>query len=240
MQKGQNMKINIISSDKRYNYLNEMLKKDGYESKICRISDKSKTDIVILPVKKEHSEAELLELYARLDKNTLVLSPYGKNAINYAKDEAFLKENAYLTAEGAICLYYMQMMETLLDKKIVILGYGRIAKYLAKMLKGQGAIVYAYARRSEVKREMLLDGISSIELEEINSINPSAIFNTIPFEIYKYETKATKIELASVNGFKYKGNVINGGGLPGKMFPKTAAEIIYKAIKPILTAKEKT
>ena len=233
------MKINIISNDKRYYYLNEMLKKDGYESKICRIYDKSYADIVILPVKKEHSELELLELFSRLDKNTIILSPYGKNAINYAQGEAFLKKNAYLTAEGALCLYYNEKQETLLDKKTVVLGYGRIGKYLAKMLKGQGAMVYAFARRNEVKAEIILDGIKSIELDEIEAINPDIIYNTIPEEIYSYETKATKIELASKSGFKYSKNVINGGGLPGKMFPKTAAEIIYGEIKPILTSKEK-
>ncbi len=234
------MKINIFSSDKRYEYLSTMLKNDGYESKICRIYDKSSADIVILPVKKEHSEAELLDLFARLEKSTMVLSPYGKNAINYAQGEAFLKENAYLTAEGAICLYYNEQKETLLNKKVVILGYGRIAKYLAKMVKSQGAIPYAYARRGEVKAEIILDGIKSIELDEIDTLKPNVIFNTIPYEVYKKETNATKIELASISGFKFNKNVINGGGLPGKMFPKTAAEIIYKAIKPILTAKEIT
>lgn len=233
------MKISIISNDKRYYYLNEFLKKDGYESKICRIYDKSDADIVILPVKKEHSELELIELFSRLDKSTIVLSPYGKNTINYAQSEAFLKKNAYLTAEGAICLYYNEKQETLLSKKAVILGYGRIAKYLSKMLKGQGANVYAFARRDEVKSEIILDGINSVELDEIESLNPDVIFNTIPAEIYSYESNVTKIELASKSGFKYNKNVINGGGLPGKMFPKTAAKIIYEEIKPILTSKEK-
>ena len=114
------MKINIFSSDKRYEYLCKMLNNDGHESKICRIYDKTKADVIILPVKKEHSEVELLELFSRQDKNTLVLSPYGRNATNYAQEESFLKENAYLTAEGAISLYYTEQKETLLNKKIAI------------------------------------------------------------------------------------------------------------------------
>ncbi len=234
------MKISIISSDKRYQYLNKMLQADGYESNILSIYQKTDADVVILPVKKEHSEVELLELFSRLKKETIILSPYGKNALNYTSSESFLKENAYLTAEGAISLYYSEIKETLLNKKAIILGYGRIAKYLAKMLKSQGASVYAYARRAEVKSEITLDGINSIELDEISVLVPDVIFNTIPYEIFTQKTSATRIELASVSGFKYKENVINGGGLPGKMFPKTAAEIIYKAIKPILTAKEIT
>ena len=232
------MKINIISNDKRYYYLNEMLKNKGYESKICKIYDEFNADVVILPVKKEHSDLELFELFDRLDKNTLLLSSYGKNNINYAKSEGFLKKNAFLTAEGALCLYYNEIKQTLFYKKIVILGYGRIGKYLAKMLKNQGAAVFVYARRDEVKTEIALDGYNVVELQEINDVLPFAIFNTVPQEVFVERTDAFKIELASKSGFKYRENVINGSGLPGKLFPKSAAKIIYDEIIPILTSKE--
>ena len=37
-------------------------------------------------------------------------------------------------------------------KKIAVLGYGRIGKYLSKMLKNQGASVFVYARRKPFDR----------------------------------------------------------------------------------------
>ena len=107
------------------------------------------------------------------------------------------------------------------------------------MLKSQGATVYVFARRPEIKAEIVLDGFNSIELDEIKKIKPFVIFNTIPQEIFLDKIEAYKIELASTNGFRYSDGVINGRGLPGKMFPKAAAEILYYTIKPILTAREK-
>ncbi len=238
------MKISIVSRDKRYFYLNELLNSDGYDSKICDISEVENPEIIILSVRKEHSEGELEEIFNKATPSTLILTPNSiKNPIctvfDYTKNEAFLRKNAYLTAEGAICLYYNEIKETLHGKRVAVLGYGRIGKYLSKMLKGQGASVYVYARRSEVKAEIKLDGFTQVELNEIPD-SVDAIFNTAPEEIFKKETNAHKIELASKGGFKYKENVINGAGLPGKMFPKTAAKYIYEEIKPILTIQERT
>ena len=238
------MKINIVSRDKRYYYLNELLKMDGYDTKICDINELESPEIIILSVRKEHTDSELEEIFSRASESTLILTPNSIEnpsciVLDYTKNEAFLKKNAYLTAEGTICLYYNEIKETLQGKSVLVLGYGRIGKYLSKMLKNQGAIVLVYARRKEIKAEIELDGFTSIELDKIPA-NIDTIFNTVPEEIFKNETNAHKIELASKSGFKYKENVINGAGLPGKMFPKTAAKYIYDEIKTILTIQERT
>ena len=138
------MKISIVSNDERYIYLNEILNKAGFDSKICEINELDSPEVVILSVRKEHSDKELEEIFSRVSPTTLVLSPYSvKNpnclVYDYTRGEAFLKKNAYLTAEGAICLYYNTVKKTLQGKKIAVLGYGRIGKYLSKMLKNQGA-----------------------------------------------------------------------------------------------------
>ena len=238
------MKISIVSNDERYIYLNEILNEAGFDSKICEINELDSPEVVILSVRKEHSDKELEEIFSRVSPSTLVISPYSvKNpnclVYDYTRGEAFLKKNAYLTAEGAICLYYNTVKETLQGKKIAVLGYGRIGKYLSKMLKNQGASVFVYARRKEVKTEAELDGCYSLEIDEI-PLTIDAIFNTVPDEICKNKTNAHLFELASKSGFSYKENVISGAGLPGKMFPKTAAEYIYEEIKPILTFQDRT
>ena len=233
------MKISIVSNDKRYFYLNEILQAKGYDSKICGINELDESDVIILSVRKEHTDGELERIFSKATESTLILSPNSVEnpcctVFDYTKGEAFLKKNAYLTAEGAICLYYNEIKESLRGKSIAVLGYGRIGKYLSKMLKNQGAKVFVYARRKEVKEEIELDGFISVEIDEIPT-DVDTIFNTAPEEIYLRDTKAHKIELASKSGFKYRENVINGSGLPGKMFPKTAAEYIYDEIKTILT-----
>ncbi|MBO5439267.1 MAG: hypothetical protein J6A53_01265 [Clostridia bacterium] len=225
------MNITIISKDKRYDYLNEQLIKLGYESKIANITDKIETDILILSVRKEYTDTEYNSLLEK-SKIKKILSPkYIENAIDYTDNEAFLKKNAYLTAEGAITLYYNEVKETLLNKKILILGYGRIAKYLAKMLKSLNCDVSIFARRNEVQTEIALDGYKPVKLKN-NGYD--IVFNTIP-EIITENKFENSICIELANGFANKENTINGNGIPGKMFPKTASEIILEAILPYLT-----
>lgn len=222
------MNITIISKDKRYEYLNESLNFLGYNSKIANIDDKIDTDILILSVRKEYSDIE----YSSLSKNSKIkkiLAPkYIPNSINYTENENFLKKNAYLTAEGAICLYYNNVKETLLSKNVLILGYGRIAKYLAKMLKDLNCDVSIFARRKEVQNEIILDGYKPVELKNDSY---DIVFNTIP-EIVTDNEFENSICIELANGFKNKDKVINGNGIPGKMFPKTASKIILEAILP--------
>ena len=162
------MNITIISNDQRYRYLNEQLNELGYNSKLANIEDTIDTDILILSVRKEYADSEY-DLLLNKNRVKRILSPkYIKSAIDYTDNEDFLKKNAYLTAEGAITLYYNEVKETLLGKKVLILGYGRIGKYLSKMLKSLNCDVSVYARRKEIKNEIELDGYKSVALENNN------------------------------------------------------------------------
>ena len=226
------MNITIISNDKRYEYLNESLNKLGYNSRIANITDKVNTDILILSVRKEYTDREYNSLLSK-NKIKKILSPnYIENAIDYTDSEVFLKKNAYITAEGAITLYYNEIKETLLNKKILILGYGRIGKYLAKMLNNLNCQVYIYARRKETQEEIILDGYTPTDLTE-NEYD--IVYNTIPQPIIKENQFQNSIRIELANGFKKKDKVINGNGIPGRMYPKTASKIILEAIIPYLT-----
>jgi hypothetical protein len=225
------MNITIISNDKRYEYLNEQLNELGYNSKLANINDTIDTDILILSVRKEYTDVEYNSLFERSKIKTVLAPKYIDNSIDYTDNEVFLKKNAYLTAEGAITLYYNEVKETLLNKKVLILGYGRIGKYLSKMLKSLNSDVSVYARRKEIQNEIVLDGYKSVAFQNDNY---DVVFNTVPTTMINDEFKSCVcIELA--NGFVNKENVINGNGIPGKMFPKTASTIILDAILPYLS-----
>ena len=226
------MNITIISNDKRYEYLNEQLNELGYNSKLASIDDIIDTDILILSVRKEYTDYEYNLLFER-SKIKKILSPnYIENAIDYTENETFLKKNAYLTAEGAISLYYNEASETLLNKRVLILGYGRIGKYLSKMLKSLNCEVYVYARRNEIKEEIELDGCTYANLEDKNY---DIVFNTVPQKIVTDNMFKNSYCIELANGFENKENVINGNGIPGKMFPKIASKIILDTILPYLT-----
>jgi dipicolinate synthase subunit A len=225
------MNITIISNDKRYEYLNEQLNELGYNSKLANINDTIDTDILILSVRKEYTDVEYNSIFENSKIKTVLAPKYIDNSIDYTDNEVFLKKNAYLTAEGAITLYYNEVKETLLNKKVLILGYGRIGKYLSKMLKSLNCDVSVYARRKEIQNEIVLDGYKTGAFQNVNY---DVVFNTVPTTIINDEFKnCICIELA--NGFVNKANVINGNGIPGKMFPKTASKIILEAILPYLS-----
>ncbi len=228
------MKITIVSNDKRYFYLSEELIKLGYACEIAKINEQISTDILILPVRKEYSDLEYKRLIEQSAINTILSPKYIRNAIDYTDNEVYLKQNAYLTAEGAICLYYDATRETLHSKKVLALGYGRIGKYLTKMLKGLNCDVYAYARRKEAQNEIILDGYKSVGLD---SSDYDVVFNTIPEIIVKDGQFKNSVCIELANGFENKENVINGSGIPGKMFPKTASKIILDAIMPYISKR---
>ncbi len=226
------MNITIISKDKRYHYLNQQLNELGYNSELKNIDDAIDTDILILSVRKEYTDSEYNLLFER-GKIKKILSPkYVENAIDYTDNEVFLKKNAYLTAEGAITLYYNEARETLLHKRVLILGYGRIGKYLAKMLKSLNCDVSVYARRKEVQNEIELDGYNAVSFKNDDY---NVVLNTIPSVIVNDGRFDNCICIELANGFVNKENVINGNGIPGKIFPKTASKIILESILPYLS-----
>lgn len=226
------MKISIISKDERYKLLNEELNCLGYDSKINEITDCIRADVLILSVRKEFNSREYNELLKKSEIKTILAPKYIDNSIDYTDNEEFLKKNAYLTAEGAISLYYNTVRETLLSKRVLILGYGRISKYLSKILKGLNCDVSIFARRKEVQNEIILDGFKPTTLKNDGY---DIVFNTIPEPIVLDNEFESCICIELANGFITKDKVINGNGLPGKMFPKVSSKFILEAILPYIS-----
>ena len=102
------------------------------------------------------------------------------------------------------------------------------------MLKSLNCDVSVHARRKEIQNEIVLEGYKSVAFQNDNY---DVVFNTVPTTIINDEFKnCICIELA--NGFVNKENLINGNGIPGKMFPKTASKIILESILPYLSIWE--
>lgn len=240
------MKIYIVSKDKRYAYLNELLCKRGYDSKIAAPSEAKNAQALILPIRREYSDGELKELFEGISDKTLVLAPtsqikkeyFNGEVIDYSQNEELLKRNARLTAEAFISSWYEATECSFEKKKILVCGYGRIGKCLCRILSSLGADVYIYARREESREEARTNGFTPTSLDfsrecdaVINTV-PSLIFdsaliNSIPEGTYLFE-------LASECGFERTERVNFALGLPGKILPKSAATVILDAILPYL------
>lgn len=157
--------------------------------------------------------------------------------------------NAIPTAEGAIQIAMEEMAVTLHNSNILILGFGRIGKILAKMLDGIGANVYLEARKYADIAWIKAYKYNPIFLNELPKFLPemNVVFNTIPHMILdmellkKLNKECLLIDLASKPGgvdfekAKVMGiKTIWALSLPGKVAPVTAASFIKDTIYNII------
>ena len=168
---------------------------------------------------------------------------------DYFKNETLTMKNALITAEGAVMLAIQNTFISLGESKCMVLGYGRIAKFLVRMLKGFGSDVTVCARKESALAEAEALGCTACPLDKMSFyVNDcDIIFNTIPKiiltapELLCVKDDAVIIDLASKPGGvdltcakSLDVNVISAAALPGKIAPKSAGKIIFKAVCAIL------
>lgn len=153
--------------------------------------------------------------------------------------------NTISTAEGAIQIAMEETTKTIHGSNILVLGFGRVGKIVANMLKGIGANVYCEARKNSDLSWIRAYGYNPVILNKINEnlkdfdiiINtiPSLILNEEKLKILNKETLI--IDLASnpggVDRMKAKElgiRTIWALSLPGKVAPLTSAEFIKDTI----------
>ncbi len=170
------------------------------------------------------------------------------NCKDYFKREDFTLLNAYITAEGALQVLLNNFEGSVLDSKILICGFGRIGKCLAKILKDLNAQVYVSARKAEDFAKITINGYKPLHTKNIKEVKGfDVVFNTVPSliftkEILKNTHKNTLfIDLASLPGGidksaakEYDIDVIHALALPGITAPKKAGEIIKDTIVKML------
>ena len=154
--------------------------------------------------------------------------------------------NSISTAEGAIKIAIEETVQTIHGRNILILGFGRIGKVLAKILNGMGAKVYCVARKQEDLAWIETYGYESIILNELDEyINRfDIIFNTIPHiildksKLVLLKKEIVIIDLASKPGGvdrkeadRLNLKIIWALAIPAKTAPKSAAQIIKKTIE---------
>ncbi|MCX7771638.1 MAG: dipicolinate synthase subunit DpsA [Clostridia bacterium] len=158
--------------------------------------------------------------------------------------------NAVPSAEGAIHILLQELPMTLMGSKILIVGYGRIGKILAKMLQaGFGAEVWVAARKYSDIAWIEAQGFKPVPMHQLARYvsDMDALVNTAPVTIIgkdileKLRSDCFLLDLASAPGgidfkaaeaFGFK--VVWALGLPGKIAPLTAGDIIRRTIYNII------
>ncbi len=158
--------------------------------------------------------------------------------IDLLKEPQYLAENAMITAHGAIRVALRETQYILPDRRILIIGWGRIGKCLSKLLSNMGCCVTVAARKETDRAILSALGYTSCSVVEMNTQGYDIIFNTAPaLLIDGYNAPATVIDLASQQGIRGK-NVITARGLPGKEFPASSGKLIAESINRLLNRKE--
>lgn len=171
---------------------------------------------------------------------------------NYFASEELTLKNALLTAEGAVSLLISGSDTALCDSSAVITGYGRIARYLARLLREFRCRITVTARNPVQRQAALLDGFCALpaELTGLAASNADLIINTAPAQLLtesdfeKLRRGAVYLELATRAGRPEQSwavpagvNYINGAGLPGKFSAKTAGEAIANSVLAVMRGR---
>lgn len=173
----------------------------------------------------------------------MIISPPWDPSARYARREEYQIAIARLTAEGAIAL--LRPETGLSGAHILLLGYGRIARLLARELQKAGALVTAAARSGEQRAWAEAEGIEALPLDALSGALDrfDVIIGTIPAPVLTepllalVRKDALLLELASApggidaaaaheRGLRY----IRAPGLPAKYAPERAAVILRDAV----------
>ncbi len=209
---------------------------------------------LILPVPSFDAEGNLKgggdldALLARLPATVTIVGgnlPAGRfpkhKTMDLLTDAQYLADNAAISAYCALRLAMMELPVMLRGCKVLILGWGRIAKCLAALLWGLEADVTIAARKEADRAMAHALGYHSLDTASLgqNLNDYRVIFNTIPAPILTQEQtenctpQCLKIDLASVKGME--GNhMIWARGLPGRDTPESSGKLIAKTIIRLL------
>ncbi len=151
-------------------------------------------------------------------------------------DPEFTARNADITARCALRLACEKLESTLLGAPVLIVGWGRIGKCLAQYLRALGADCRIYARKAENRALLNALGYQGISWQETVDALPriKILFNTAPEPVISRRmsqlcSDALLIDLASTPGIDAQ-NAIRARGLPGKMAPESAGELIAQTV----------
>ena len=128
----------------------------------------------------------------------MVISPPWDPSARYARREEYQIAIARLTAEGAIAL--LRPETGLSGAHILLLGYGRIARLLARELQKAGALVTAAARSGEQRAWAEAEGIEALPLDALSGALDrfDVIIGTIPAPVLPRKM-LEKLELLEVD-----------------------------------------
>lgn len=222
------------------------------------LSNSFKADIIVLPyvsvsgnyinTPHYHNKITLKDAEGYIKNGTIIfagmlsaeqiisLKSKGARVYDWFDFEELTLKNAGLTAEGAAQLITGRCDKAVSGSKLLIIGWGRVARACAKLFKAMGGKVCVSARRKEARLDANSFGFEAVDFIDLKAIeNADIIVNTVPErvlgdkELKSVREKSWILELASKPyGLDFKQaeslgvTAVLGAGLPGKYVPEKA------------------
>ena len=167
--------------------------------------------------------------------------------VDFLKDETYLAENAYITAECALDVALPYLPVTLRSCPVLVIGWGRIGKCLAQLLKALGAEVTVAARNPSDRAILQALGYTAEDTASLreNLASFRLVYNTVPQPVISKEQSVhftencILIDLASKPGISHE-DVIIARGLPGIHFPESSGQLIARTFQTYFHKEETT
>ncbi len=229
-------------------YATKILKKQGFH-----FTDRPSDAVthLLLPVPSFEPDGrikgggELITLLEKLPSDVIVvggnlnrqeLQTY--TTIDLLQDPHYVAQNACITAHCAIKLAMNKLPITLDQSPVLVIGWGRIGKCLADLLKKLGADVTVATRKEETRAILSALGCKAVDTAEIDANLYRVIFNTAPVMVCpQCDGHGLKIDLASQPGIGGL-DVVWARGLPNKDAPESSGTLIAKRVMDFTCGKE--
>ncbi len=264
------MIITIMGGDLRQHYAARALTGLGYEVYVAPLqnpTEEAKTgDVLLLPVPAtkdgRHLNApidnppDLMELASASAPRIFgggfsgafmkEMRRVGRRVTDLLDIPSFVEENAVLTAEAALGVGMEAARRSLRHTTVGVIGYGRIASRLTRLLLLLGAEVLVFARREDARLTATLDGASAYPIEEAKTHLPRCrlLYNTAPAPLLVRHVSSVLTHCAIVELASGRENISLTGvpdvtltfahSLPGKILSASAGEVIASTLHQIL------
>lgn len=218
--------------------------------------------LIILPIpttrdgKTVNGGGPLSELYALAEKGVMIagygippfvkegLEARGAGVYDAVSDEAFLLENARITAHGALGRIMTETEKDISELSIGVVGYGRIGSALSELLLFLGARVRIYSGNENKIIVLAAEGADVCSLDDGDFSDLDILINTAPKRILtaKGERELLSsgiriIELASGKNFS-SDEVSVMASIPDKMYPISSGRLYAKHIMRAMETKD--
>ena len=158
----------------------------------------------------------------------------GGSIYDASLDEAFLEENAVITAEGVLGTLMCLGDRRLSDMKIGIIGYGRIGRNLTRQLLFFGSFVRVFTGRDDIRRSLGEISVDSASYLDMELSDLDVLINTAPECLIGSDEKLPErlaiFDLASGNYLKNIRRVTKMPSIPEKMYPRSAGKLYAEYI----------